>query len=346
MLVIGWYFVYKYNYNNTLKHEIKYTQIIVDEMSHNVEDRLLEKIKTNKTLAVAPILKKALKESNRKFHNLSDIDRSELFNELNKKWKTTKDPNDAFILEYTNNEISHFFNLQQENLKGEYGEIFLTNKYGSVVASTAKLSTFVHSHKYWWKGSYNEGNGAIFIDDRGYDESVDGYVLGLVIPIKENHEIIGILKVNLNILGAISDMLESSLLNDFGQNKLIRSEGDVIYSKGEEPLSTRIPDLLYKKLKSSENNSFLFYDSTNYWVIGKSKILITSNNSKNYIFGGSFESADHKKGNSGESWFIVNYRSLDSLVGPLKDTTKIIVIFGLIFVFIIAIAAFFFGIYT
>jgi len=52
---------------------------------------------------------------------------------------------------------------QQRILKGEYGEIFLTNKFGALVASTAKLSTLAHGHKYWWLGSYNNGEGAIFL---------------------------------------------------------------------------------------------------------------------------------------------------------------------------------------
>ncbi|MBE9467362.1 MAG: HAMP domain-containing protein [Bacteroidetes bacterium] len=337
------YAAFRYNYESTILQELNYTVSIVDEVAVNVQHQLLEKIKTNQTLSITPILKNAIKASNNKYGSLSEKDRNKKIYSQNEKWKATEDENDAFILEFTHNRIANFLKEQQNNLQGEYGEIFLTNKYGALVASTAKLTTFAHVNKYWWQGAFNKGLGTVFFDDRGYDESVDGYVLGLVIPIKENSKIIGILKVNLNILGAISEMLLSSQNEKAGDFKLIRSGGEIVFEEKIVPLSTRIPDLLYKKLLATDEHSFLFNDSDNKWVIGKSEIKITSKDAEGYLFGGSFESIDHKKGNAGESWYIINFRNLDTVLEPLKNSTLIISITVFLLIVILAFVAFIFG---
>ena len=343
ILLIGFFVIYRFNYNNSLQHELQYTTSLVDEVSVNFEQRLLEKAKTNQTFSITPIFRTALNESNNTYSSLSKKERSEKINLQNEKWKAIDDENNAFILEFTDNSVAHFLKEQQNNLRGEYGEIFLTNKYGVIIASTAKLTTLAHAHKYWWKGAFNKGDGAVFFDDRGYDDSVGGYVLGMVIPIKENGEIIGILKVNLNILGAVSEMILSSQNDDTGIFKLIRSGGEIIFENGSAPLSNRIPDLLYEKIQVGHDQSLILKDTVNEWLIGMSEIKITSNNAEGYFFGGSFESTDHKKGNTGESWYVINYRSLPIVLKPLKNTTLKFLSIGFLFIIILAFAAFIFG---
>ncbi|MCK5145361.1 HAMP domain-containing histidine kinase [bacterium] len=343
ILAIGLFTAYRYNSRAILQHELNHTELVVDAVSGNFEQLLLEKVKTNQTLSITPIINNALITSNCTFGNLSEKERNEKIYLQNEQWKATEDEKDAFILEFTHNSVAQFLKEQQNNLKGEYGEIFLTNKYGALVASTAKLTTFAHAHKYWWKGAYNNGLGAVFLDDRGYDNSVDGYVLGVVIPIKEENKIIGMLKVNLNILGAISEMILNSQNETAGDFKLIRSGGEIVFERESAPLSTRIPNLLYKKLQSIDEHSFQYDDSDNKWLIGNSEVGITSKDAEGYLFGGSFESVDHKKGNTGESWHIINSRNLATILEPLKDSTLIILAVGFLLIIILAIVAFIFG---
>ncbi|MBT3210162.1 MAG: HAMP domain-containing protein [Bacteroidetes bacterium] len=346
ILSIGFYTSYNYNYKTQLDYELGHTVKMINRVSSHFEQLLLEKTKTNQTLSIAPIIKNALISSNNDLSCLSEKERIQKIDFQSKKWKSVNDENDPFIHEYTDNKISQFLKEQQSNIHGDYGEIFLTNKYGSLVASTAKLSTYSHAHKYWWKGAYNNGLGTIFFDDRGYDESVGGYVLGIVIPIKEGNDIIGILKVNLNILGAISDLLLNSQDKDVGKFKLIRSGGEVIFEEGLAPLSSRIPKLLYDEIQQKNKQTILLKDSVKNWMIGMSEIGLTSKNNKDFLFGGSFESIDHKKGNSGESWYIINYRDMDNILEPIKDSTFTILIIGFILIFVLALAAYIFGKHT
>ena len=342
VLTIVSYTIYKVSYNSIIKSQFMYSKSIANEVSDNLDHLLHEKMKNALTLANTPIIKKALEESNLSYADLSDEKRTRSIKLLNEQWKSTKDPADKFILKFTDNKVSQFLKNQQALLKGEYGEIFLTNKFGALVASTAKLSTFAHGHKYWWLGSYNNAEGAVFFDDRGYDDSVGGYVLGLVVPIRNGTEIIGILKCNLNILGSISELLSGAEDKLIGKFKLTRSGGMVVFEEGFEPLSTQIHDSIFKKLENKDSESFIIDDSGEKYLVGLSEIKLTKGE-KGYGFGGTFESIDHKKGNTGESWYVVCYRQMSGVLAPITESIKSIILMGLAIVLILVIVSYLFG---
>ncbi len=342
VLFIALFAVYHGNYNSIINNEFQHTASVVNAISTNLEKLLAEKIKITKTLSITPILKEALEASNRSYRKLSEIRKNEKIHLQNEKWKTIKNEKDAFILEFTDNNAALFLKEQQNNIEGEYGEIFLTNKYGALVASTAKLTTFAHAHKYWWQGAFNNGEGTVFFVDRGYDDSVGGYVLGLVLPVKQGDEIIGILKVNLNILGAISTLILSPRHEHFGDFKLVRSGGEIIFEEGSEPLKNRVPDLLSEKLQFGDKQPFVFEDSENKWLIGMAEIGLTSG-MKVFCFGGTFESIDHRKGNVGESWHIINYRKMTNVLKTLKNLTLITFFICVLLTIFLAFAALLLG---
>ena len=342
VLTIVSYTIYKISYNSIIKSQSLYSKAIADEVSDDINHFLHEKVKIALTLANTPIIKKALEKSNLSYADLSDEKRTKTIKLLDEKWKSTKDPADNFILKFTENKVSHFLKNQQGILKGEYGEIFLTNKFGALVASTAKLSTFAHGHKYWWLGSYNNGEEAVFLDDRGYDDSVGGYVLGLVVPIRRGTEIIGILKCNLNILGSISELVSGAEDKLMGKFKLTRSGGMVVFEEGFQPLSTQIHDSISIRLESKDSEPFIVDDSGKKYLVGFSEIKLTKGE-KGYGFGGTFESIDHKKGNTGESWYVICYRQMNVVLAPITESIKSIVLMGFVIVVILVSVSYLFG---
>ncbi|MCK5520372.1 MAG: PAS domain-containing protein, partial [Candidatus Marinimicrobia bacterium] len=342
LIIIGTLFFYNINYNNLIKYQLKYSKYFADEISGDTNDHLLEKIKIVKTLSLSPILIDALNESNRVYRELSDQGREDKIQLNNETWKAIKKHDNPFILEYTENKISQYFKAQQNNLKGEYGEIFLTNKYGALVSSSAKLTTFAHGHKYWWKGAYKNGEGAIYLDDRGYDESVGTYVLGIVIPIKKGDEIIGIIKANLNIIGSINTMLQISNNEITERLLLVRSGGLIIYEKDGEPLSKSVSLKLLEQLQEETNTSFMLHEENKEWIVGQSEIKITSD-LDGFIFGGNNTSISQKYGNVGESWHILHYYPITSITEYSKNNLKMYLYFGLILLLIIVIFSYLFG---
>ncbi len=309
----------------------------------HIDNLLMEKVKTATTLGHAPILKKFLSKSNNEFEQMDAAERKKRIADLNDRWMQTEEVSHPFVQKYLSNPPSRNLEQQQIRFPGEYGEIFLTNKYGALVASTAKLTTLAHSHKYWWKAAFNEGNGAVFFDDRGYDDSVGDYVLGVVIPVKQGKEITGILKCNLKILGAISNILLFSQKQDPGDIKLARSGGLIIYEKGKKPLVSNVERSVLGKLNERAGGSILLNNNEQKRFVGFSTVKITTGEISGYDFGGNESSIDHKKGNKGEIWYVIKSRPLATVQSLVKNTADLLFLIGLGISCILAILSLFMG---
>jgi len=308
----------------------------------HISNMLIQKANITITLGHAPLLQNALIKSNSGFERLDAEAREKELIGLNNRWMETKDASSPFIQRYLSNSVVRFLKDQQTRFKGEYGEIFLTNKYGALVASTAKLTTLAHAHKYWWKAAYNDGKGAVFFDDRGYDDSVGGYVLGVVVPVWLGPDIVGILKCNLNVLGAVSEILLASQEQGSGKLKLTRSGGLIVYKKGRKPLSTWMTEPMRKILERQVGGAVTLNSKKPTQLVGFSPIKITTG-IKGYDFGGDFESIDHKKGNKGEIWYVVKSMPMAEALIHVKETTTLLFFIGLGISLFLAIVSIFMG---
>lgn len=213
---------------------------------------------------------------------------------------------------------------------GEYGELFVTDRYGSLVAATGKLTTLAHADKYWWQAAYHEGEGKIFFDDRGYDTSVEGYVLGVVAPVKQGAEIIGMLKYNLNISEALSTAIRSHNPNKLNSIKLIISGGLVILEEGVEPLSTSIPGTMMDEINTWLSGSLIARGDDGEEIYAYAPVSIT-HSSDVYAFGGSPTSIDHKKGNADIDWFVVGSLPMAHVIKATRRTARLLMIIGISF---------------
>ncbi|MCI5207597.1 MAG: hypothetical protein D3910_02115, partial [Candidatus Electrothrix sp. ATG2] len=166
------------NQRTVLESEQEKLINISEQVALHAESHLKEKVALALTISTSPLLREALLKSNNKFSILSEKERTDVINTQNQLWieANSKSP---FVQAHITNPVAEYLKQQQNLMPGMYGEIFLTNIYGTMIASTGKLTTLAHAHKYWWKESYHEGQGRVFLDDRGFDDSVQGYVLGV-----------------------------------------------------------------------------------------------------------------------------------------------------------------------
>ncbi len=328
-------------------------QVVIREELQNIENLSLEiaqhlnthlKGSTENTLsfASAPILKAALSESNTEYLSLSEEARNKKIDILNKRWMGTEDTENPFIQQYLTNPAAEFLKLQQTILPGLYGEIFLTNRYGAMIASTGKLTTLAHASKYWWKASFFEGKGRVFLDDRGFDESVNGYVLGIVVPIMERNEIIGILKSNINIEGPLTD-----IIIDFSQYhpeklQIARTKGLVIKEKGEFPLSTNLPEGLIPDIGTMKAGSTIFNEDLKPKLAAYTPIPLTVG-SDQYGFGGNYESIDHIQGNEGEGWHIVISLDEETVLEGANRMSNLLLLAGVVLILLASVVALLLG---
>jgi HAMP domain-containing protein len=331
-----------YSHNVLMGSELKNFKNISEEVSLHLDSYLTEKADTTVTLSSAPLIKDTLLKSNSTFEKLPAEKRKQTIDNLNKQWKEIKDINDPFIQNHMTNPVAEFLKQQQILFPGVYGEIFLTNRYGVMIATTGKLTTLAHAHKYWWVASYNNGKGKIFLDDRGFDASVEGYVLGFVVPVRADNEIIGILKCNMNIIGSLTDIVEEFSQRHVGELKIVRTGGLIVSEHGATPLSTQVQKEISGLLsKRDTGTTIINYDKENQ-LVAYTPISSTMGTEK-FSFGGKQKSIDHIKGNKGEGWHVVLTLDQEVAAKIAHETTNAIIFYGLFFIAATSAAAFLLG---
>ncbi len=276
---------------------------LANEIAERVDVLLKEKVKMVEAIVAAPILRAELARSNAEYAGLTSQAGAIKIEALNERWMQAA-PSDPLIQGYTDNVLARHFQRLMTGIPGEFGELFLTNRQGALVAASGKLTTFAHAHKYWWKAAYDEGRGRVFIDDRGFDESVQGYVVGVVLPIIENGEVIGIFKANLNIEGGLSQMLWDAFEEEGRVVKLIRASGEVVLEKGQPALSTRIEPGAIEQLHRSQEHVVSVVDQGRRQLLAAFPVALTLNTGA-FGFGGNGQSQDQSFGNRGEPWMIL-----------------------------------------
>jgi len=334
-----------YGQKIVIDKEMQNIQNISKAVSLHLESQLKAKTTIAKTLSSAPLIRDALLKSNSEFTSLPDNERKHEINKRNQQWMKTADINAPFIQARMNNPVAEYLKYQERIIPGEYGEIFLTNRYGVMIATTGKLTTLFHAQKYWWLACYNDGQGRIFLDDRGFDTSVHGYVLGVVIPIKDGNEIIGILKCNLNIMGSLTDVVQEFGLSHPGTIKIVRTGGVIVYEPGVIPLSTRVNDFLVELLSKKASGTRIIAEINGKQLVAFSPVEITIG-SKQFGFGGRQESIDHIKGNIGEAWHVFIYIAKEKVIEDAREVTMVIIVVGIIFTFLTAVVSLLLGGWT
>jgi len=333
-LLVSWVLYEKYSQSEDIKDTLRSMVILTEEVAQRIETVLEIRVEIVKTLASSMVIEQVLMKSNAEFGAFSDDDRKQKIEILNGKWMKTDDINSPFIQAYMTNPAAVFLKKQQEMFPDTYGEVFLTNRYGAMTATTGKLTTLAHAHKYWWVNSFDGGRGKVFLDDRGFDLSVQGYVIGIVVPVKRQGQIIGILKSNVNIMGSLNTLVsEFSMKENQGNLKIVRSGGLVVVERGKEPLSTRLPENLIEGLGSGNLSSATAVENSIEYYVAYAPIEITRG-SDQLAFGGNKESIDHIKGNIGEAWHAVIFRSQASVAAQIHHLSLNLILIGFIFILV------------
>ena len=327
----------------TIKNnEIQKVENLAKELALHVESHLKEKTFIAITLSSAPIIKTALMESNAEFDALSDQEQAQEIDRRNQQWMATTKTSDPFIQSHMTGKLAEYLKLQKEILPGEYGEVFLTNRYGVMIATTDKLTTLAHAQKYWWLAANDEGRGKIFLDDRGFDSSVQGYVVGVVIPIRSENEIIGILKCNVNILGPLTDIIKDFDRRNPSNMRISRTGGRIVCESGAEPLSSQVGVTLVELIGRNVTGSTTIAENGIYQLVAFSPVPI-SIAAEAIGFGGSESSIDQSLGNKGEGWHVLISLDEKIITQAARKNTIIAIICGAIFTILAVIVSLFVG---
>lgn len=140
---------------------------------------------------------------------------------LDQQWRAASD-NDAFIqkvLEDPGSEVLRKFRAQF----ADHVELFVTDRYGALVATTNRTSDYYQADEEWWQGAFNEGAGGIYVGQPEFDESSHTYAINIAVPLIEpnTRAVLGILRTTYSMIAL------TNLLNGLAVEKTVR--GDIIF---------------------------------------------------------------------------------------------------------------------
>jgi methyl-accepting chemotaxis protein len=303
---------------------------ISKEKANLIDTLLRDRVVEAKLLAEMSEIKSILKESNSVYEGKSDKTILKEIKEIDEKWIESKETNEN-ANKILNNKLSTYLKQYRDKNLDKYGEIFISDKKGAAVAMTKILSDYYQSDEEWWVKSFNNGEGDVFIDDRGFDDSINALAVGIVVPVKEDNEIIGILKINYRVTEILS--VVEKQIGETGYDFLMRSQGDVIVVTKNKDIETvgLEQSILEKKDSGFENKH-------KNEIIGYSPIETTIYTR--------IPNPNEIKGISGETWelttwFIVTGMESSEALSPIHELTKFILFISLIISVLVVVIAFF-----
>ena len=229
-IVIGSYFFYIFEKELEASIQNRFVYLAQQKSLH-IDHILDGNINEATMLAFMPLIIDTIKESNRQFNKYDREAVQALINERDRRWIEEKKEYDLALRIY-GNKLSNYLREIMKVDVSRYGEIFVTNRWGVTVAMSKVTSDYNQSDEYWWEYSYDNGKGRVFIDDRGFDESVKAPVVGIAVPVREKGEVIGVIKIKYK-LKDILEIVKPDELDILSTIMLVRSQGDIIISSGE-----------------------------------------------------------------------------------------------------------------
>jgi hypothetical protein len=138
-----------------------------------------------------PVIVQAVQAENKKGKTLDQIQT------MDKKWQA-----DAGITDYMKammeSELGKHLRTIQSS-KPYYAEIFVMDNQGANVAMTDKTSDYWQGDEAKFKNSFNNGQGAVFVDEVKFDDSSQTYLAQVSVPVKEGASVIGAITFGIDV---------------------------------------------------------------------------------------------------------------------------------------------------
>ncbi|UUO07626.1 ATP-binding protein [Blastopirellula sp. J2-11] len=212
--------------NVIISRSAGHAQSVIDEIDRMVHTRIAQW----RAYSESPQIRQALHDSNAEFAKLPDIQAT--IDERDQQWRS----NDPAVSQLSteigalplSQELARQVSLLNDEYgAAEYGEVFLTNRYGANVAETNRTSDYRQNDEQWWRSAEKEG---VYVDSVAYDESAQEYAISLCLRIDDSQgDFLGVLKTVISI-HEIVDVIEQSAKQDSVLNiSLIDAEKKYIY---------------------------------------------------------------------------------------------------------------------
>ncbi|MDD5097863.1 MAG: ATP-binding protein [Candidatus Omnitrophica bacterium] len=200
-------------------------------------DDELENIKTN----TARILwVNEIDRFNRRYEGMKPEDIKQKLIEMDALWLKSE-TDSALIKDYLENKASLSIK-EVTRVRPDTAELFITDKFGGLVAASGKTSDFYQADEKWWQEAYDNGKGKIFVGDVEFDESSRRWIVPVAFPVRDRgNSVIGVCKEGI-IVDRFFRPLESFAIGKTGKVLLVDKKGNILFYQKLPIMATRIFD--------------------------------------------------------------------------------------------------------
>jgi methyl-accepting chemotaxis protein len=156
----------------------------------------------------------------------AEIDRHE------QQWQAASDT-DPFVQDYLNNTIASELREYRDTFPANV-EVLVTDKYGALVGTSNRTSTFNQADQGWWQAAYNNDQGTVYIGQPEIDQKSKTTSLVIAVPMfgHGTRTVIGVLRVVYRLKDLIA--LENAIsLGKTGDSDLLLPSGQSLRTDGE-----------------------------------------------------------------------------------------------------------------
>ena len=225
------------------------------------------------------------------------------------------------------NELSDVL-LETRNNFPNHVEIFVTDIYGANVGTTGRTSDYYQADEEWWQATWNNGEGAIFVDNSvEFDESAGALSINIGVPIRSvDGEMVGIIRSTYQFQDLQVSVAESSF-GQSGRVYIVDRDGRIQIAADTALIGTRLPTIIpILESPSSPNDGVLdrIIDEAGRTAVVSASPIASAN-----------DKYDEALNNLG--WFLVvlqdeaeAFSFIDESVNTVVTLTTVIVVMSLI----------------
>lgn len=165
--------------------------------------------------------------------------REALINSTADEWAHA-DPNSVTVVGIMHSTLSNTLHNFQ-NAFEDNQELFVTDQYGSLVASPDRLPQYNYVTEAWWQNAYNLGRGNVYISQPALDPMSNEYGITLALPVfdRARTHVVGVLHSFFS-LNALQRTFLFNSSSQPGSVDIAFPQGQVLTSDGQ--FSTPLPD--------------------------------------------------------------------------------------------------------
>jgi signal transduction histidine kinase/CheY-like chemotaxis protein/HAMP domain-containing protein len=296
------------------------------QLSEKARDSIVIMLKQDigsiQQLSVFPTTREFLKTTSKR---LGTLDMSNV-HVIDNQWKNLPE-NDPIIEQILNNELAVTLKAFKI-VEGSFGEVFVTDSYGRLVASSNKTTDYWQADEEWWQKAYKMGEGQTYLSNFGYDESSKVHSLDICIPVSSDeppYGVIGIIKGVLDI-SHFFDAIENTRAGEGGKVAMLSDSGKILTSRNEIPIRGQTNKTMIPSQKMGDSGWFLAKgeDDKPDMLVGFAKIAMQTPEI-------SFNT----------TWSIVAYQPASNAFAPVRKLIWLVSMPGLILI----LCSFFVGLY-